>query len=180
MIVYVSHRKALTEKALATLQPINGHSWKSYKDTEKEIDLKDNWLIIVQYEALGRIKGYAESNSHKLIFVLDEFNSICHHWYPCDSASGNASRPIGVDLPVNHALPSDDSRLKCLRRASLRSRFLVRPSCMLQEERLLASRISRLILTLSSRGLVFPDRLDTLHRQPAPKSLRRAGLSCRF
>ena len=112
MIVYVSHRKALTEKALATLQPINGHSWKSYKDTEKEIDLKDNPLIIVQYEALGRIKGYAESNSHKLIFVLDEFNSICHHWYPCDSASGNASRPIGVDLPVNHALPSDDSRVE--------------------------------------------------------------------
>ena len=32
--------------------------------------------------------------------------------YPCDSASGNASRPVGVDLPVNHAEPSDDSALK--------------------------------------------------------------------
>ena len=32
--------------------------------------------------------------------------------YPCDSASGNASRPVGVDLPVKHAEPSDDSRLK--------------------------------------------------------------------
>ena len=32
--------------------------------------------------------------------------------YPCDSASGDASRPVGVDLPVNHALPSDDLALK--------------------------------------------------------------------
>ena len=32
--------------------------------------------------------------------------------YPCQSASGDASRPVGVDLPVNHAEPSDDSRLK--------------------------------------------------------------------
>ena len=35
---------------------------------------------------------------------------------------------------------------------------------MLQEERPLASRISRLIPTLSPRGLVFPDRLNTLDR----------------
>ena len=71
-------------------------------------------------------------------------------------------------------------RPKSLRRASLRSRFLVRPSCMLQEERPLASRISRLILTLSSRGFVFPDRLNTRDRRPRPKSLSRAGRSCRF
>ena len=34
--------------------------------------------------------------------------------YPCDPGSGDASRPVGVDLPVNHAEPSDDlvSRLK--------------------------------------------------------------------
>ena len=32
--------------------------------------------------------------------------------YPCDSGSGDASRPVGVDLPVKHAEPSDDSRLK--------------------------------------------------------------------
>ena len=32
----------------------------------------------------------------------------------------------------------------------------------------------------NSRGLVFPDRLDTLDRRPGPKSLRRAGLSGRF
>ena len=69
---------------------------------------------------------------------------------------------------------------KSLRRASLRSRFLVRPSCMLQVERPLASRISRLILTLLSRGLVFHDRLNTLDRRPGPKSLRRAGLRSRF
>ena len=40
---------------------------------------------------------------------------LCH-WYPCHSASGDASRPVGVDLPVNHADavadPSDDSALK--------------------------------------------------------------------
>ena len=69
---------------------------------------------------------------------------------------------------------------KSLRHLSLRSRFPVRPSCMLQEERPLASRISRLILTLSSRGFVFPDRLNTLDRRPRPKSLSRAGRSCRF
>ena len=71
-------------------------------------------------------------------------------------------------------------RPKLLRRASLRSRFPMRPSSMLQEEQLLKSRISLLILTLSSRGLVFSDRLDTLHRRPVQNSLRRAGLSGRF
>ena len=71
-------------------------------------------------------------------------------------------------------------RPKSLRRSSLRSRFPMRPSSMLQEEWPLASRISRLILTLSSRGLVFPDRLNTLDRRPGPKLLRRAGLRGRF
>ena len=32
--------------------------------------------------------------------------------YPCDPGSGDASRPVGIDLPVNHAYPSDDLRLK--------------------------------------------------------------------
>ena len=35
-------------------------------------------------------------------------------------------------------------------------------------------------LTLSSRGLVFHDRLNTLERRPRPKSLRRASLRSRF
>ena len=35
--------------------------------------------------------------------------------YPCDPGSGDASRPVGIDLPVNHAYPSDDSRLKCFK-----------------------------------------------------------------
>ena len=38
--------------------------------------------------------------------------TIVTRTYPCQSASGDASRPAGVDLPVNHAEPSDDSRLK--------------------------------------------------------------------
>ena len=71
-------------------------------------------------------------------------------------------------------------RPKSPSRASLRSRFPMRTSFMLQEERPLESRVSRLILTLSSRGFVFPDRADTLDRRPGPKSLRRAGRSCRF
>ena len=37
---------------------------------------------------------------------------VLGHIYPCQSASGDASRPVGVDLPVNHAEPSDDLRLK--------------------------------------------------------------------
>ena len=32
-----------------------------------------------------------------------------------DSGSGDASRPVGVDPPVKHAYPSDDSRLKCFK-----------------------------------------------------------------
>ena len=35
--------------------------------------------------------------------------------YPCDSGSGNASRPVCVDWPGHHAFPSDDSRLKCFK-----------------------------------------------------------------
>ena len=69
---------------------------------------------------------------------------------------------------------------KSLRRASLRSRFPMRASFMLQEERTLAWLISRLFLTLSSCGLVFLDCLNTLDRRPRPKSLRRLGLSGRF
>ena len=32
--------------------------------------------------------------------------------YPCDSGSGDASRPVGVDPSGNHANPSDGSALK--------------------------------------------------------------------
>ena len=67
-----------------------------------------------------------------------------------------------------------------LRRTGLRSRFPVRPSSMLQEERPLESRISRLIPTLSSRALVFHDRLNTLDRRPSPNSLRHASLRSQF
>ena len=77
--------------------------------------------------------------------------------------------PRGLVFPDRADTLDRRPRPKSLRRASLRSRFLVRPSCMLQEERPLASRISRLILTLSSRGLVFHDRLNTLERRPRPK-----------
>ena len=44
---------------------------------------------------------------------------------------------------------------------SISINFPMRPSSMLQEERPLESQISRLIPTLSSRGLVFHDRLNT-------------------
>lgn len=82
-IVYVSHRKALTEKAMATLPQINGTAWTSYKDTKTEINLRETPLVIVQYEALGRIQGYDTNHGHdnKLILVLDEFNSICHQMH---------------------------------------------------------------------------------------------------
>ena len=63
-------------------------------------------------------------------------------------------------------------RPKLLRRARLRSRFPMSPSSLLQEEQSLASQISWLFLTLSSRGLMFPDRLNTLDRRQRPKSLR--------
>jgi hypothetical protein len=87
-IVYVSHRKALTEKAMATLPPLNGNAWHSYKGTKTEIDLRKTPLVVIQYEALGRLKGYSnhsnqsgQNNTSKLILVLDEFNSICHQMH---------------------------------------------------------------------------------------------------
>ena len=69
---------------------------------------------------------------------------------------------------------------RSFRHAGLRSWFPMRASFMLQVERPLKSRISRLIPTLSSRGFVFPDSTDTLDRRKGPESLRRAGLSGRF
>ena len=65
-------------------------------------------------------------------------------------------------------------RPKSFHRTGLRSRFPMRAFSMLQEERPLESRISPLILTLTSRGFVFLDRLNTL------KLLRCADRSCRF
>ena len=88
--------------------------------------------------------------------------------------------PRGFVFPDRTDTLDRRPRPKSPRRLSQRSRFLVRPSCMLHEERPLASRISQLILTLSSRGLVFPDRLNTLERRPRPKLLRRASLRSRF
>ena len=88
--------------------------------------------------------------------------------------------PRGFVFPDRLSTFDRRPRPKSLRRAGLRSRFPMRVSFLLQEERPLKSRISRLILTLSPRGLVFPDRLSTLDRRPRPKSLRRAGLRSRF
>ena len=42
--------------------------------------------------------------------VLESGSDQSH--YPYDPGSGDASRPVGVDLPVNHADPRDDSALK--------------------------------------------------------------------
>ena len=86
----------------------------------------------------------------------------------------------GFVLPDRLNTPDRRPAPKSLRHSSLRSRFRTRASSMLQKERPIESRISWLILTLSSRGFLFPDRADTLDRRPGPKLLRRAGLSCRF
>ena len=87
--------------------------------------------------------------------------------------------PRGFVFPDRADTLDRRPRPKSLRRSSLRSRFPMRVSFLLQGERL-ASRISRLIPTLSSRGLVFHDRLNTLERRPRPKLLRRASLRSRF
>ena len=88
--------------------------------------------------------------------------------------------PRGFVFPDRLSTLDRRQRPKSLRRAGLRSRFPMRVSFLLQEERPLELRISRLFLTLSPRGLVFPDRADTLDRRPRPKSLRRASLRSRF
>ena len=121
------------------------------------------------------------------------------HWFPCVvlPCSTDITTPWIADISTNldpflaqirvsgprrHTWST--ARVETLRRSSSessqRSRFPVRPSSMLQQERPLESQISRLILTLFARGFVCPDRLNTLDRRPGPKSLRSAGLKGRF
>ena len=103
-----------------------------------------------------------------------------HRGYLGYSRPGPTLSPRGFVFPDRLNTLDRRPGLKSPRSASLRSRFPMRPSLMLQEERPLDSRVSRLILTLSSLGFVFPDRLDTLDRRSGPKSLRRAGLTGQF
>ncbi len=76
-VVFVTHRRALSAKACATLPSLNGASWVHYKDVSGQIDLHSHPLLVVQYESLSRVVGFEDPNL-KIILVLDEFNSTCH------------------------------------------------------------------------------------------------------
>ena len=77
------------------------------------------WTSAIQGNLFQNL-SYSFIANEQLIHSADAVQRLAHtrssdsaHFrYPCDSASGNASRLVGVDLPVNHALPSDDSALK--------------------------------------------------------------------
>ena len=79
-VVFVTHRKAISKKAAATLPVINGNFWFIYNDSKGLIDINNHPLIVIQYESLGRLIGYEENYSN-IILVLDEFNSICHQMH---------------------------------------------------------------------------------------------------
>ena len=80
-VVYVTHRHTLTSKAVATLPSLNGRSWLSYADIRGLIDIEQHQLIIIQYEATGRLTGYCKENCKNMILVLDEFNSTLHQMH---------------------------------------------------------------------------------------------------
>jgi len=81
IVVFVTHRRTLTTKAVETLPKLNDRSWISYEAIKGPIDLRQHSLVVIQYEAMGRITGYSEKNYSKVILVLDELNSILHQMH---------------------------------------------------------------------------------------------------
>ena len=76
-VVVCSTRRATTLKAVQTLPQLNGLECGDYKEISGQIDLRVQRNVVVQYESLSRVVGFDDPNLN-VIFVLDEFNSICH------------------------------------------------------------------------------------------------------
>jgi hypothetical protein len=72
--VYVTHRKALTSKAMTSLPEVNGRKWVSYDEVDGAICIEKTQLLIVQYESLGRVCDLCYENLGKIVLVLDEVN----------------------------------------------------------------------------------------------------------
>ena len=79
-VIYVSHRKAVSRKAMATLPEIGNHKWHIYDEIEGEIDIREYPFVVVQYESLCRVTGY-DSTTDAVVLVLDELNSIFHQMH---------------------------------------------------------------------------------------------------
>ena len=79
-IVFIAHRRALSRKAVETFPAINGCSWTYYKDVAGPINIREHPQLVIQYESIGRLEGF-DTDSRKLVLVLDEFNSLCHQMH---------------------------------------------------------------------------------------------------
>jgi hypothetical protein len=90
-IVFVTHRRAVSQKAVETLPILNNCHWIHYQDIKGPINVNEHPLIVIQYESLGRLTGY-ENSTDKFVLVLDEFNSICHQMH------GTFGDPISAQL----------------------------------------------------------------------------------
>jgi hypothetical protein len=66
---------------MASLPEVNGRKWYSYDEISGDISMKGNQLLVVQYESLGRICDLSDRNLGKIVFVLDEVNSIVHQMH---------------------------------------------------------------------------------------------------
>ena len=107
MILEVTHRKTVSNKAVKALAKLTGRPCLNYKDMKGPIDINQHPILVAQYEALGRLIGY-EKNYKKIIVVLDEFNSICHQMH---SNFGNVlkAQQVFYDLTQNsqHVIAMD-------------------------------------------------------------------------
>jgi hypothetical protein len=88
LVVYVTHRRSITKKAVATLPKLNDRPWISYDDITGPIDIQEHNLIVIQYESMSRLTGYGQEEFRNIIVVLDEFNSTLHQMH------GTAGNPI--------------------------------------------------------------------------------------
>ena len=73
------------------------------------LTLANSWAY-EQHRTCTKLKG---SLKNRLLLASYAQNGAIG--YPCDSGSGNTSRPVCVDWPGHDAFPSDDSRLKCFK-----------------------------------------------------------------
>ena len=79
-VVYVTHRRTLSLKAVSMLPRLNGRCFEHYNTISGDIHLVTHPLLVCQYEALGRITDLLTIQL-PIICICDEFLSIGHQMH---------------------------------------------------------------------------------------------------
>jgi len=133
-VVYISHRKALTQDALHRLGQFGEIPWKSYDDPElqKTISMQEHKRVICQFESLSRIDVTGCTN---IVVVMDEFCSICKQMQStCGNRACTQVNFMYLCEKADHILAMDghmdQNRINILNRYCGTNAFVIHNKCM--------------------------------------------------